>query len=100
MNETLNINSEKFWEKLKETVIKTQSPWFTIKEACAYTKYGDTKIRNAIKVGKLKAHREDGGDYRIHQRDLDCYIMFGKKNVVGYEEDQLRKRNRYSKIES
>ena len=100
MNETLNINSEKFWEKLKETVIKSQSPWFTIKEACAYTGFKPTKIRNAIKVGKLKVYREDGGDYRINKMDLDCYIMFGKKNVTGYEEDQLRKRNRYSKIES
>jgi excisionase family DNA binding protein len=87
-------------DQLKEIVIGALSPWYTLKSACAYTGFKPTKIRGAIKAGKLKAYREDGGDYRINRRDLDCYIMYGKKNVTGYEEDQLRKRNRYSKIEN
>ncbi|MBT4207033.1 helix-turn-helix domain-containing protein [Candidatus Woesearchaeota archaeon] len=86
-------------DQLKDIVIGALSPWYTVKGACAYTGFKPTKIRGAIKAGKLKAYREDGGDFRIHQMDLDTYIMFGKNLLKPSEKNELQNRNRYSKME-
>ena len=80
-------------------MIGALSPWYTVKEACAYSKFGNTKIRTAIKDGKLKAFREDGGDFRINKMDLDTYIMFGRNLLKPSEKNELQNRNRYSKME-
>jgi excisionase family DNA binding protein len=70
-----------------------------VKGACAYTGFKPTKIRKAIRTERLKAFREDGGDYRIHQMDLDSYMMYGRNLLKPSEKHQLQNRNRYSKME-
>jgi excisionase family DNA binding protein len=75
------------------------SPWYSVKEACSYSGFKPTKIREAIKHGKLKTFREDGGDYRIHQMDLDTYMMYGRNLLKPSEKIQLQNRNQYSKME-
>jgi excisionase family DNA binding protein len=70
-----------------------------VKGACSYSGFSPTKIREAIKLGKLKAFREDGGDFRINKMDLDTYIMFGRNLLKPSEKNELQNRNRYSKME-
>ncbi|MCK5331051.1 MAG: helix-turn-helix domain-containing protein [Candidatus Marinimicrobia bacterium] len=53
------------------------SPWFSIKETCAYLNIGKTKLRQLINDGRLKHYRL-GGQIRIHQRDCDSLLIFQK----------------------
>ena len=53
------------------------SPWFNIKETCAYLNIGRTKLRQLITDGRLKHYRLDG-QIRIHQRDCDSLLIFEK----------------------
>jgi excisionase family DNA binding protein len=89
-----------YLDELKNEVRNTRTPWFTITGACSYTGFGSTKIRKAIREDRLKAFRQDGSDYRIHQMDLDCYLMYGRNLLKPTEKDQLMRRNRYYKIEN
>ena len=47
-------------DQLKNIVIGALSPWYTVKEACSYSGFSPTKIREAIGTERLKVFREDG----------------------------------------
>jgi excisionase family DNA binding protein len=89
-------------EDLQKLLIEVISPWFTIEQACSYSGFGSTTIRRAVREGKLKSFRQGttSGDIRIHKKDLDAFIMFGKGNLKPGEEQQVQIRNRYSKHEN
>ncbi|MBT7825321.1 MAG: helix-turn-helix domain-containing protein [Bacteroidetes bacterium] len=89
-------------DKLQKILIELISPWFTIDQACSYSGFGKTTIRNAVKEEKLKSFRQGTatGDIRIHKKDLDAFIMFGKGHLKPGEEKQALIRNRYSNIEN
>ena len=86
-------------DQLKEIAIGAMSSCYTVNGACSYSGFNPTKIRKAIRTERLKAFREDGGDYRIHQMDLDSYMMYGRNLLKPSEKHQLQNRNRYSKME-
>jgi len=58
--------------------------WFTVKEASIYLRIGTTKLRELIKMRKLKAHKVDNAGSNstilIHRKDLDSVVLFDKSS--------------------
>lgn len=52
--------------------------WFTPREAAAYTRCDVATLRRAVKAGRLRAYRVNGGHrVRFHQTDLDAWLKGG-----------------------
>jgi excisionase family DNA binding protein len=87
---------KEYLDELKNEVRNTRTPWFTIKEASKYLKRSETFIRENIKIGKIRVSRfgSKTGNYRIHRKNLDLFVMYGRVNVNSYEESRLAKLNR------
>jgi excisionase family DNA binding protein len=49
-------------------------PWLDIKEACEYSGYAASTIRNALTDGRLPRRHERGHRVRVLRSDLDALI--------------------------
>ena len=64
--------------RIESRQIKNNSPWFDVSNASEYLKVSDRSIRRYISKGKIKSYQTPTGGVRLHQSDLDSFVMYGK----------------------
>jgi len=61
---------------LRVALFRSVSPWLTVKEAAAYARISESKLRKLIHAGTLPINRIDG-KILINRKSLDLFIIYG-----------------------
>ncbi len=78
-------------DSIREEIASQNGPWVSIREACRYLDVSRSTLNRWISGGKLSCHKVDGV-IRIHHRDLDSLIVFGKpyRKLLKKQRDRIR----------
>lgn len=65
-------------KELKAALVRSQSPWLTLKEGSKHLGISERGLRGLIAKGRIRYCKRQGVGCRLHRSDLDAYLLFEK----------------------